>query len=911
MQKADLLIHTKLHLPFIRAEVVHRPRLQKRIMEGLRGPLTLITAPAGFGKTTLVASCISSCGLPAAWLSLDKSDNQDGRFLTYLVAALQKVNPSAGNEAEKLLKAVQPASPEIVLTSLINELDVANVETALVLDDYQLIDSRAVHDDVSFLLEHCPQSFHILIVTRSDPPLPLARLRGRGQTVELRAVDLRFTGQEAAQFLNDVMQLQLDSESVKALADRTEGWIAGLQMAALSMRDREDVLGFIKGFSGTSRYILDYLLEEVLARQTPEIQRFLLYTSILDRLSAQLCDAVLSIDASDSIFHVSSASMLEYLERENIFLVPLDDQRIWYRYHHLFADLLRTELQKSLVIQGIAQLHLRAALWFEQNGSTLEAIHQASLASDFDRVERLIEQNYFELMNHGEMISIKFWTKKLSKELIYSRPRLCIYEALSRSWFGQLDEADVLLKEAEKRIRSQHSDPEMHSMLGFLIYVQSRVAALHGNMRRAIALNLSARDNTPADNLAMQLTIGITLGLEYFLDGDFIRAVKTLEKVIEWGYSFNDITDGIAAYGILARLYALQGRLHKAYEQHQKAEQWLNMATGSHLGAKGLIEVGIADVLYEWNDLNAALVHIEQGLDLIPLWGKTDDMVMALTTLSRIHFAQGNRHSASEAMEKAIQLIQACGVFSEARNAVETAQIRFFLAHGDRRSAAQWADSFEQNSHQKMDDLDDPFRFRDEAVQIARVRVFMAQNKLDDAMGLISTLEENAQSFGRIGRLIEIKILKALSMQKMGNIVRANNALAESLALAEPEGYLRVFLDEGQPIQMLLNQWVTCTTTNPLHKYATRLSSQLDAELQLRTDREKPSPANNFIDPLSARELEVLKLMALGRTNQEIARLLVVAPGTIKAHAASIYRKLDVANRTEAVARARQFGLLP
>ena len=373
MQKTDTLIRTKLHLPFTRPDLVPRPRLQEQIAQGLSGPLTLVTAPAGFGKTTLVASCIATCGLPIAWLSLDKNDNQAGRFMSYLVAALQGVDDRIGREATQLMAGIQQALPEAVLTSLINDLDTASEGIALVLDDYQFISSQAVHEEVAFLLEHCPKTFHLVIATRSDPPLPLARLRARGQTVELRAADLRFTEPEATQFLNDVMGLQLDARSVTMLAERTEGWIVGLQMAALSVRDREDVRGFIEGFSGTNRFILDYLLEEVLACQPPEIQRFLLYTSILERLTAPLCDAVLANDGgskreggdrlaqSASLFPDQSASVLEYLDRVNLFLVPLDDERIWYRYHHLFADLLCTQLQKSLGDQGVVQLHLRAA----------------------------------------------------------------------------------------------------------------------------------------------------------------------------------------------------------------------------------------------------------------------------------------------------------------------------------------------------------------------------------------------------------------------------------------------------------------------------------------------------------------------------------------------------------------------
>jgi len=400
MQQADTLIRTKLHLPFTRPELVSRPRLQQQIAQGLRGPLTLITAPAGFGKTTLVASCIAGPGMPIAWLSLDKDDNQAGRFLSYLIAALQEADHTIGSEAARLLAASQQAPTETILTNLINDLDNPHKEIVLVLDDYQFIHSQAVHEEVTFLLEHCPKTFHLVIAARSDPPLPLARLRARDQLVELRATELRFTDPEAAHFLNDVMGLHLDAGAVAALAERTEGWIAGLQMAALSMRDRADKLGFIEGFSGTNRYILDYLLEEVLASQSPEIQHFLLVTSILERLTAPLCDQVVeTFERSNVNTFKRSNEILEYLERSNLFLVPLDDERIWYRYHHLFADLLRAQLQKSTGDQEVTQYHLRASEWYEQSGSVLDAIYHASLASDIERIERLIEQNYVKMSN--------------------------------------------------------------------------------------------------------------------------------------------------------------------------------------------------------------------------------------------------------------------------------------------------------------------------------------------------------------------------------------------------------------------------------------------------------------------------------------------------------------------------------
>lgn len=906
-------------------------------MQGLRGPLTLVVAPAGFGKTTLVASCIAQGGMPVAWLSLDKNDNQEERFLNYVVAALQEADPTIGREAAQLLAASQQVPPKTILTSLINDLDFLRKEIILVLDDYHFISSQAVHEEMAFLLEHCPPTLHLVIATRSDPPLPLARLRARGQIVELRAADLRFSEPEAAQFLKDVMGLQLDAGSVAVLGERTEGWIAGLQMAALSMRHREDVHGFIEGFSGTNRYILDYLLEEVLASQPPDIQRFLLYTSILERLTAPLCDAVTSSPLSaglakdeaakregnarstglESLSLGGSAFILEYLERANLFLVPLDDERIWYRYHQLFADLLHAQLQRSLGAEGVAQLHVRAADWHGQYGSLVEAIHHASLAADEERVERFIEQNYMELVSRGEQSWLRFWTGTLSKALVYRRPWLCIYEAYSHSWFGELDQAEVFLEAAEKRIRSDMSVPDAQAMLGHLTYIKSRVTAMRGDLPRAIEFNLAAREYLQVSNLALQLDLGITLGYLYFLNGDYSHASQFLNETIRSGRAVGAILNTVAGYCIMARLYAVEGRLNQSYEFYIQAAQWVHEVGGQHLGASSLIEVGIADVLCERNDLDAAFAHMKQGLALLPWWGKPDDLALAYCTLVRLHLAQANTSAAAEAMEKATQVIQTSGLFPEAPHAVELAQVKLWLTQGNVQAASHWAATLEQRfgSH-------DPFRFEEEVTHLAQARVFIALNKLDEAISLLSRLEKIARSAQRMGRVIDILLLEALAMREKGDPENAVLALTKCLTLAEPEGYVRAFLDEGQPMQLLLAQWLAHAgaSSSPLRDYAIHLLSEFDAELHVVTAAQEKvssprdplvSSGQTLIEALSPRELEVLHLIALGKTNQEIARQLIVSTGTIKAHTASIYRKLDVSNRTEAVARARQLGILP
>jgi LuxR family transcriptional regulator, maltose regulon positive regulatory protein len=917
MQNSDPLLGTKIHLPSTRPNLVPRPRLREKILQGLRGPLTLIIAPAGFGKTTLVAACIVGCGMPVAWLSLDAADNDVGRFLKYLIAALRELDSTIGGESARLLAAPQQAPPEAILTGLINDLDVAQKEIILVLDDYHFISSQTVHEQMTFLLEHCPNTLHLVVATRSDPPLLLPRLRARNKTVELRSADLRFTELEAAQFLNDVMGLHLDSSSIAVLEERTEGWIAGLQMAALSMRDREDVPGFIKGFSGTNRYILDYLLEEVLAGQSLEIQRFLLCTSILDRLTAALCDAILVNDEgsktgndvrSTGLAALSlhgSAFILEYMERANLFLVPLDDERQWYRYHHLFADLLQTQLQKSLGDNNVARYHLRASEWYEQNGMPIDAIRHASLASDSERIERLIEQNYLVMLNRGEMSGIRSWMGKLNKELVTRRPWLCLYEAFSCSWFGQLEEATLLLNEAEKRIRCEISKPDVSAMIGYHAFVKSRVTAMEGDTQQAIEFCLIAHKNLPVDNIGLQIEIGITLGYEYFLSGDFINASKTLHKMIRSANTVRAINNPVAAYAILARVYALQGLLHDASDLFQKAAQLIPKTDGQYQGALGLVEVGVAALLCEWNDVQTALVRVKQGLDFLPSWGKADDLALAYITLSRIQLALGNRTEAAGSIEKAVQLLQTCGVFSEARSVVETAQVKMWLVNGERSAINRWAVSLENRFGSPA-----PFRYEDELIHITKARVLIAQDKPEEAIHLLACLSESAQSGGRRGRLIEIMILKALALQAAGDTTQAGLALTQSLTLAEPGGFVRVFLDEGKPMRVLLSHWLAQPVAGTLRGYATHLLAQCESELHMAA-QEKVFSSDELIETLTPREMEVLHLIALGKTNPAIAQQLVVARGTIKAHTASIYRKLEAANRTEAVARARDLGLLP
>lgn len=820
------LLKTKLYIPAPPVPNVIRAHLLDRLCEIEKKNLTIISAPAGFGKTTLLAEWIVQTPLPIAWLSLDKGDNDLYRFLSYLIAALESVQEDIGAEARQLMGFYQLVPAHIILASLINDLGKIAESYVLVLDDYQFISEHIVHESVAYLLDHIPANMHIVIATRADPPLQLGRLRAHDQMLELRTRDLRFTPDEATDFLNEVMHLGLSVEDVEVLETRTEGWVVGLKMAALSLKGHENASKFIRVFSGSHRYVLDYLVEEVLKRQPAHVQAFLLGTSILEKLNGPLCDVLMTDEWKQE--GENSQSVLEYLEHSNLFVIPLDDHKQWYRYHHLFADLLEARLQSTLNAMGVAQLHAHASDWYGQNGSVIEAIRHASLALDNERVERLIEQNYMEMVNRGEMSWLRFWTGELNKELIYSRPWLCIYEAQNHAWFGELEEAHRLLEEAEKRI--QVLSPEGQAMLGHHAYVRSRVTAMRGDIHRAIELCLAARKLIPDTNLGMQLDISMTLGYEYFLNGDYDNAEPSLQETIRECATIGSIINTAAACCVIARLYAVQGLLHKSHDTYQMAAKLIPDTSGQHLGAKAVIEVGIADVLYEWNELEDALAHIKQGLALMPWWGKADDFILAYITLARIHLAQAQKNEAIEALEKASHLIQTRGVFSEARNAAEIAQVKLWLAQDDLQKAQGWATTLERRS-----DLKDRFAFEKELARMTLARVFMAQNKPNKAIALLSELEESARTAGRMGRVIDILLLKALALQETGDSEQAVLALTECLRLTEPEEYVRIFLDEGPPMQELLAQWLDQTGASPLRGYAAHLVSQFDAQLRSMT----------------------------------------------------------------------------
>ncbi|MCE1252098.1 MAG: LuxR C-terminal-related transcriptional regulator [Anaerolineae bacterium] len=890
MSPTDRIIRTKLRQPFIRADLVSRPRLQERFIEGLHLPLTLVIAPAGFGKTTLVTGSLADCKTPVAWLSLDRDDNLPGRFLLYLIAALQTSTLPVGKEADQLLS--QQAQPEAILTSLINDLDVAGQELILVLDDYHFINSQEVHNAVVFLLEHCPGSLHMVIATRSDPPLPLVRLRARGQMLELRVADLSFTENEAALFLNRVMGLDLDADAINTLEQRTEGWVAGLQMAALSMRDRQDINVFIQGFSGTHRYILDYLLEEVLSNQPAEIRSFLLRTSILERLSAPLCDA-LPLDESSSIL-TPSASILEYLERQNLFLISLDDDFVWFRYHHLFADLLKAQLQQHHP-DLVQNLHRQAAAWLEQQGLVGTAIQHLLTIQEYQHAARLFEEYGPDLWVKGDL-SVMQMVNNLPHDLLLSHPKIGLYQSWLLVNQGNIEQALPLINDLKHAINPL-THPECNWMQTFILLVLAFL--MPPELTRLP--DDGVLDEIPISEIILRDAADILYGMALGRRNELERAVEFSLKCIRKKrqnstLSSYELTSVLSLVPFLATIYWFQGRLFAAAAI---CREYLEIIKNRELSvsAAGNLAIVLGAVLYDWNSLDEAEKYIREGLLVNEAWKNIMTDAFGLLALVHLLNARADYAAALQTVDKFENRLQDLSRPVEFSEDYRTLRIQVLLSAGELDSAAQWAEQvINAEDYQRY-----PQYYR---VTLARIR--LAQGRYVDVENYLSGVSTQDLAGNRLIRRIESDLLLAAAYAGQQRFADAFFLLETCLNLTEPEAYIRIYLEQGQPLRDLLSAYLRSPA--PVHKvYVQKLLVAFPPNAPVEAGLPQQDA---LIEPLSARELEVLALMAMGRTNIEISRQLIVAPGTIKAHAASIYRKLDAANRTEAVARARALGFL-
>ena len=911
----ESLLATKLRVPRTRPGLLARRRLVERLDEAANRELLLLSAPPGFGKSTLLADWARSARRRVAWISLDPDDNDPSRFWRYVVAALGQVHPGLDERVGPLLRAQNQPSPQAVVGPIVNDLAGHPEEAfALVLDDYHAIESPAIHEGLALLLERLPPGLLVVIAGRTDPPLPLALMRARGQLTELRAQDLRFTSEETAALLVDAWGLNLPEGGVSALAERTEGWATGLQLAALSVRGTSDPVRFIAGFTGSHRYVLDYLTEEVLERQPDPVRSFLLETSILERLSGPLCDAI----TGDS----NGQQMLESVERANLFLIALDDERRWYRYHRLFADLLQVRLQER---DGgrLPELYRRAAAWCDEHGLVDDAVRYALAGGDAPSAARIVERHVDEVLGRGEGSTLRRWLSTLPSEVVRSRPGLCLMQAITAFNAGHLGSAEAFLDDAERalRVSDRKSEPEPAFVMmpeGPLAMIpvtiasaRASIATARGEPEQARALLQEVVTRLAESDRAPSLSVRWNLALVDWMEGRPADAERELAGIVAEGRASRMPHMMLSAGAILGRIQRAQGRLGAALRTYNEGLDLGSEAAGVAVPTTGEAHVGIAEVLYQRDQLDDALRHLAHGIDLCRQLTSTQALATGLSTLAWVRWATGDNSRAGEAMEEAYRVLPSLDVVSLS-NPVPAERARLLLAQGKVLEAARWVEE------RRLGENDEPTYAR-EREYLVLARLLLARAAPDRALTLLGRLAAQAAAQGRVGSVIEVGALEALALSAIGDRTQGMRRLIEVLALGRREGYVRVFADQGRPMAALLGGLVTTGKRKgprPAHEIP---AEYLDRVLQAarRTGDHPPlagtganDGATGLVEALTVREVQVLEKLAAGKSNREIADEFVVTLDTVKKHVTHIFEKLGATNRTEAVAVARQLGLL-
>jgi len=917
------LLATKLAGPTVSPRMVPRPHLIARLTAGLTAPLTLVAAGAGFGKTTSLALWLQQTGRAAAWVTLDSEDNDPGRWLRYLIAALQNLVPTIGTTTLALLASPQPAPLESLLTMLINDLTALTQPSILVLDDYQVITAPVIHQALTLLIDDLPPQLHLVIATREDPPLPLARLRAHGQLVEIRADDLRLTPAEAAVFLADVMGLSLSPSDVATLTARTEGWIAGLQLAALALRDQVDRDSFLAGFTGSHRFVVDYLTEEVITHLPAHLQAFVLQTAILDQLCGPLCDAILERqkvkgkrqkdDAGDADL-LPSQQALEELERRNLFLVPLDEQRVWYRYHQLFRDALRQRLASSTPPPTLASLHRRASQWFAQHaaagGSAYAeaAVRHALATADDAYAAALIEQHAPALVRRGEVLTVQGWLAQLPPSSLSTRPRLALINAWILGLMGQLDAAEQLLEQA---LSGNTAAPAQDAVIEAEL-LRVMIARWRGDPVRALELAQRALPQIAPDNLALHALGTYVLGVAALDHADDTTARQLLTEVATLPVA-EALQMTLCTLSRLSVLSLHRGQLTQALRVSDQAAHFI--ASERDLSPlRGLTYLARGEVLCERNDLDAAQQQLTTGLELLQRSADHYMLVRGAVALARVQQAQGQDAAALAIFDYAETWLAQRHIQSPLSHVCLAAhRTRLWLRQGNLDAADRWVQAYEEATNGALESLQQLTRVR---VDLAVAQRAAPEAALQHAAALLEQQQAVAAVRGWQGDLIEIRLLQALVFQAQGDQPRALTALSQALSLAEPEGYVRLFADEGAPMYVLLraaDQMLRreIAAYPALRSYVRRLLNVLAPGAAAHAESAVHStPSTILIEPLTERERAVLRLLTAGRSNKQIAQELVVAPGTVKRHVSSILRKLQVTSRLAAVARARDLGLV-
>jgi LuxR family transcriptional regulator, maltose regulon positive regulatory protein len=904
---AGPLLETKLHVPRWRRSLVARPRLSERLSLGAESALTLVSAPAGFGKTTLLAEWLAvtaAGGRSVAWLSLDRRDNDPALFWTYLVAALNTGAPAVGAGALALLQPPEPPN-EAGLVALLNDLDAISNDVVLVLDDYHVIDARDVQDGMAFLLEHLPPQIHLVIAGRTDPPLPLARLRGRGELAEIRAADLRFTPGEAAAYLNEVMGLVLTAADVAALEGRTEGWIAALQLAALSMQGREDAAAFIDGFAGDDRYVVDYLAEEVLQRQPEHVQHFLLQTSILDRLSGPLCDAVTGQDGGKA--------KLTALERGNLFLVPLDDRRQWYRYHQLFADVLHARLRDEQP-DDVPELHRRASEWHEQNGEPSEAIRHALAAQDFGRAADLIELAIPAMRRNRQEAAVLGWLELLPDEVVRVRPVLSVGFAGTLLAGGEFEGVEARLRDAERWLGGATGtgegsqapaaemivvdDAEFRRLPAEIELYRAAQALVRGDGPGTVRHARRSLELSPADDHLGRASAAALTGLASWANGDLDAGHSGYAECMAGLRRAGHIADTFGCAIALADIRRTQGRLGEAMRTYEQALQRASQPGGPVLRGTADMYVGMSEVQCERDDLPAATQQLLRSQELGEHNGLPQNRYRWRVAMARIRQADGDLGGALDLLDEAERLY--VGDFFPNVRPVPALRARVRVAQGELGEALGWA-------RERGLSVDDDLSYLREFEHITLARLLLAryaaeraERSVQEATRLLERLLRAAEEGQRTGSVIEILVLQALARQARSDIPAALASLQRALTLAEPEGYARIFVDEGPPVASLLR---AAAKQGIAPSYVRRLLAAVNKT------GDSTAASQGLTEPLSERELDVLRLLGTDLGGPDIARELVVSLNTVRTHTRNIYAKLGVNNRRAAVRRARELDL--
>ncbi len=912
------LLATKFYIPPVPTRFVFRPKLIQRLEEGIQGKLTLVSAGAGFGKSSLLSEWHSSYQKEqqeqersVAWISFDRADNDPVRFWQYVFAALEHILPGSGEEGFTLLQSVETIADTLIITTLINVFLSMPRRVVLILDDYHTITNAAIHQGIAFLLDHQPPQLHLIISTRTDPPFMLSRLRSRGHLNEFRADDLRFHLEETELFLKTATSLPFSEEAVAMLELRTEGWIAGLHMAALSLKGRSDSVAFINSFAGSHHYILDYLSEEVLDQQVEAVQQFLMQTSILERLSGSLCDAVVEQPKSQAV--------LEYLEGANLFIVPLDDERGWYRYHQLLRDVLHRRLQQSQ-LDLIPQLHHRSASWYEKHGFLAEAIHHALAANEHEWAAQLMEQAAIPMILRGEHNTLQLWLQSLPQHILSHHPRLCINAA----WFytlssARLETIEGYLRPAEAYMNKRSDtlpDTDMEEMRGEIDGIRATLIRHQGDLMRAIPLFEQALQRIPPTHPFRRSLICLHLGSSLIYTGEVASAQNVLQEAVMLNSGIRNIYSLTQAFLTLSWAQVIRGHYRQAYATCQRGIEVMSEAMGQEnsMHTSG-VYLGMGNILYEWNELESAAEMLIKAIEGCEQKGQIFLLGVGYLYLIDVRLAQGMVEEAQALLDRVEQVLEHRRTAIPFSSSIPEYQVRIWLARNQLDRTMEWVDHRKRQGKSSL-----RYLYTNECLTVIKVllaqararKASLSQRLLEEALHLTEEIRQVAEGDKRESQVIKAQALQALILQEQGKQASALEALKQALALAEAEGYMRLFADEGLPMATLLQQ---VQVQGFMPQYVGKLLVAFEAQEQIKENMKRPvstaPPPLPLLDPLSEREQEILQLIAEGQSNEEVGRTLYISMGTVKTHLKHIYGKLDVHTRTQAIACARELRLLP